>query len=174
MHPGTSELVQRAAVLSADVLSALSLPWGLMSCLSAAVLSFRAANQGWPLLQAESLICCRDADTFLSSHRCFVALGNTLSLLYGKPGPADSFTHCSFWSLFCTQQCAEYSTDLSLMVLFWFGFFFGRGGVGLGLFFLFLKMGGCGFGVSFPSNDKFFVVLLSLFQGAVFWWGFFG
>lgn len=54
-----------------------------------------AADQRWPLLQTDGQTVSPAAATFISSYECFVALGNCLSLLFGKPDPADSFTAAS-------------------------------------------------------------------------------
>lgn len=67
------------------------------------------------MLQADSQTCCKDAATFISSYKCFVALGNTLSLLEGRseggsgrPDPPDSFTAASgFSSVVSGVHCRE-------------------------------------------------------------------
>lgn len=99
IHPGISEVVQKAAVLSAlspvPAFGADELPWQQQFSL-----------WRWPLLQADAQTCCKDAATFSSSCGCFVALGNALSLLFSKPNPADSFTAASGpSSVFSSVHC---------------------------------------------------------------------
>lgn len=75
--------------------SALALPPVLMSRAGSSSLLSGAANQRWSLLQADCQTCCKDAATFMSSYECFVALGNSLSFLFAKHDPADSFAAAS-------------------------------------------------------------------------------
>lgn len=122
IYPGTYELVEGAAVPHVAMLAVPTLPSGLMSCSgsSSSNSPSGAANQRWPLLQAESQTCCKDAATLISSYECFVALGNTLSLLEGRSEGVTWQFRWSFWFLLCIRWCALQG---SYSMLCWFGGF---------------------------------------------------
>ena len=61
--------------------------WGQWAALAAAVCPLELPARDGP--------CCKDAATFISSYNRFVALGHSLSFLFGKPDPANSFTAAS-------------------------------------------------------------------------------
>lgn len=152
--PGTPELVQGAAAQSAAVFSALSLPLGLTSRPGSRGLPSGAASQRRPLLQADCQTRCRNAATFISSYKCSVAPGNSLSLLFGKPDPADSFAAAPGpSSVFSGTHCSRARACSSGLGV-WFGVFLGWY-PGLHICF------------------SLFYSIFTLFQGCTFWSVFF-